>query len=167
MCLKAFQKLFQKPGLELKPEPVSNTMQMVVKRNFFLKHLKDRYGVLPLTERAMDNRLVLVSKERLDEIAPELVYSADWFADEYWDCDDYAMQAQCDAGRKFGVSVRLTIGQMELGPHAFVCALDVDMQLWLLEPNAGFPWAGKWFLPTLDYDKPLTDWLYTPEHVFI
>ena len=55
------------------------------------------------------------------------------------------IQAQLDAGRNFKVSVRMATGQTNLDYHGFALTLDRELNLWLLEPNAGFPFAGKWF----------------------
>lgn len=65
--------------------------------------------------------------------------------DQYNFCEDYGLQAQLDAGRRFKFSARLCLGDMELGYHGFLMTLDSNLNLWLLEPNAGFPWAGEWF----------------------
>jgi hypothetical protein len=93
----------------------------------------------------LDSIMRFATKAELDRIAPELVYPASNYLVDLWDCEDYALQAQCDAGRKFEVSVRLVIGDMPLGKHGFCITLDTEKNIWLLENNAGFPYAGKWF----------------------
>lgn len=61
-------------------------------------------------------------------------------------CEDYALQAQCDAAFKFHVSgIRMGLGQMPLGYHGFPITLSKEGNIWLIEPNAGFPYAGEWF----------------------
>lgn len=93
----------------------------------------------------LDSIMRFAKKNELDRIAPELVYPAEYYKVDLWDCEDYALQAQCDAGRKFEISVRLAIGDIPLGRHGFCITLDTDKNIWLLENNAGFPYAGKWF----------------------
>ncbi len=79
--------------------------------------------------------------------------------DRYNFCEDYGLQAQLDAGRKFKFSARLCLGDMDLGYHGFLMTLDSDLNLWSLEPNAGFPWAGVWFKPEENG--------YIPKKVFV
>lgn len=95
----------------------------------------------------MDAWVHLPSKSQLDQIAKELVYPADWYQSDLMDCDDYALQAQIDAGRKYLVTVRLGVGKIPEGAHAFAIAVDQQFNVWVLEPNAGYPWAGVWFKP--------------------
>ncbi len=125
-------------------------------------------GIVPISiADPLDPMLSLASKEELDQIAPALVYPADWYLEGLLDCEDYGLQAQLDAGRKFHVSARLCLGWMELGYHGFALAMDKTHKIWLLEPNAGFPHAGKWFAPTLTMDKPLIGEMYVPKKIFI
>tara|TARA_R100001530_G_C4316807_1_gene154611 strand:- start:1225 stop:1713 length:489 start_codon:yes stop_codon:yes gene_type:complete len=103
-------------------------------------------GIISLTyPQTLDSEYFLTSKKELDRIAPNLVYSSDWYMNDIYDCEDYACQAMLDAGRLHGISARLTMGQTELGYHGFVSTLDTDGNLWMLEPNGGFEWAGEWF----------------------
>lgn len=123
------------------------------------------YGVRELAVSPVDAVVRLSSKSVLDTIAQRLVYPADWYVADIWDCDDYALQAMLDAGRKFGVTARMMIGQMELGSHSFIGSLDIDQRLWLLESNAGYPWAGQWFAAGIPFDDMVT--AYIPQYVFI
>jgi hypothetical protein len=117
-----------------------------ITRNDFINTLRDRYNIEPISlSNPLDSSLKLTTKEELDRVAPDLVYPADWYVDELWDCEEYGLQAQLDAGRKFKFSARLCLGDMDLGYHGFLMTLDSDLNLWLLEPNAGFPYAGMWF----------------------
>jgi len=158
MCiLNLFKKKTEFPLI--KTEPIS--------RDDYLTVLA-KSGIVPLSATdPLDPLLALASKEDLDIIAPELVYPADYYLTNIWDCEDYALQAGLDAGRKFGVSVRLCLGWMELGYHGFALAMDKTHKIWILENNAGFPHAGKWFAPTLTMDKPLIGDMYFPVKVFI
>ena len=144
------------------------TEAMLVSRRFFVSHLNDKYSIATITREGnpMDTALVLTSKVELDRLAPELVYPADWYIEHLWDCEDYALQGQLDAGRKFQFSARMCTGWTALGYHAFLLTLDTDSRLWLLENNAGFPWAGRWLAPALDTHN-LTGEVYYPMRVFI
>ncbi len=60
-------------------------------------------------------------------------------------CEDYALQAQNDAAHKFHVNgIRMGLGMMPLGYHGFVLTMDKDRNIYWLEPNAGYPYAGQW-----------------------
>jgi len=141
----------------VKPIPESETIEMT--RQGFLNTMKT-FGIEPISlATPLDSIVRLASKTELDRIAPYLVYPAEWYAETLWDCEDYGLQAQLDAGRKFEVTVRLGLGQMELGYHGFAITLDRDLNLWLLESNSGFPWAGRWFSKG--------EHSYLPDKVFI
>lgn len=138
MCLKFFQR-----NKVLSPVPETETIEL--NRREFINKMAD-FGVASLTGSSpMDSIVRLASKSELDRIAPELVYPANWYVNDLYDCDDYGLQAQLDAGREFEVTVRLGLGHMELGYHGFAITLDRDLNLWILEPNAGFSHAGRWF----------------------
>jgi len=123
--------------------PVTDLM-MVSRSDFIAEMRKANIEPISLTT-PLDAKLSLTSKAELDRIAPELVYPADWYVAQIWDCDDYGIQAQCDAGHKFGVSgVRLGLGNMPLGYHGFALTMDKEASIWWLESNAGFPYAGVW-----------------------
>jgi len=108
----------------------------------------------------LDSQLSLTSKAELDRIAPDLVYPADFYIDDIWDCEDYGNQAQCDAARKFHVSgIRLGLGNMPLGYHGFAITLDKERNIWWLETNAGFEYAGVW--------HKIGDKGYQPNKVFV
>lgn len=138
--------------------PVNIVLEIT--RNNFINALRDRYNIEPISlSNPLDSSLKLTTKEELDRVAPDLVYPADWYVDELWDCEDYGLQAQLDAGRKLKFSARLCLGDMGLGYHGFLMTLDSDLDLWLLEPNAGFSYAGVWFR--------LGENEYQPRKVFI
>lgn len=139
------------------PIPESETIEM--SRQDFVDKMKT-LGIEALAPlNPMDSVVRLASKFELDRIAPELVYPAEWCINDLWDCEDYGCQAMLDAGHKFEVTVRLGLGQMELGYHGFAITLDRDLNLWILEPNSGFPYAGEWF----KYGENT----YHPDKVFI
>lgn len=97
-------------------------------------------------DRPLDGILTITSKSNLGLIAPWLVYPADNYISEISDCEDYAIQAQSDAAFKFGISgIRMALGNTPLGYHGFAMTFDTDSNIWLLEPNAGFDFAGVWF----------------------
>jgi hypothetical protein len=148
MCLKIFQKPLPVPPVPPVPDPdvpVPADQTIEMGRQDFL-NMMGNFGITALSPvNPMDSIVRLASKEELDKIAPHLVYPAEWYISDLWDCEDYGMQAQLDAGRRFEVTVRLGLGMIELGYHGFAITLDREFNLWLLEPNAGFPWAGVWF----------------------
>ncbi len=152
MCLAKLFKPKEKPIIIPAPIPESETI--VFERQGFINTMKS-FGVESLTgDKPMDRIVRLASKAELDRIAPYLVYPADWYVADLWDCEDYGLQAQLDAGRLFEVTVRLGLGQIEGGYHGFAITLDRDLNLWLLEPNAGFEWAGVWFKSGENTYKP-------------
>ena len=110
-----------------------------ISRTAYVNYMRN-YAVIPVSETTpLDGYLRLADKAYLDKIAPELVYPADWYVNEIWDCDDYAMQAQCDAGRRFGVNgIRMALGDTNSGYHAFLVTFDRRHIMWLLEPNSGY-----------------------------
>ena len=103
-------------------------------------------GILPIAiDAPLDSVITITSKAELDRIAPYLVYPADQYVAETWDCEDYGIRAQSDAALKFGVNgIRLCLGTSPVGFHAFVVTVDTESKVWWLEPNAGFEFAGVW-----------------------
>ncbi len=117
-------------------------------------------GIEPIASGSpLDSDLTITSKSELDRIAPYLVYPADFYVNEIWDCEDYALQAQCDAAHKFHVNgIRLGLGFMPLGYHGFPVTIDKDGNVWWLEGNSGFEYAGVW--------KRVGEEGYRPDKVF-
>ncbi len=148
-------------------QPVVELLQ--VTRRFFVDHLLTEYNITTINKGAnpMDSTLTLTSKAELDRLGPELVYPASWYIAELWDCEDYALQGQLDAGRKFKFSARMCTGWMEGGYHGFLLTLDTRLQPWVLENNAGFPWAGVWHKPVFTDSPTLKSEHYWPQAVFI
>lgn len=152
------EKLFRKQQ-EIITLPIPNPVipeseTITLTRKEFIDALK-ALGIVSLTGSSpIDSIVRLAAKSELDRIAPSLVYPAEWYINDLWDCDDYGLQAQLDAGRKFEVSVRLGLGNVNVpnlgfvGYHGFAITLDRELNLWLLEPNAALPWAGVWFKQT-------------------
>jgi len=131
--------------------PIPDSPKALLSRKDFLNILNKKYGIKPLTRyQPIDAQVRLISKSGLDKIANRIVYPSNWYVADIWDCDDYALQAQLDTGRKYGTSVRLVTGMLkneEIGAddyHAVAATLDSDFNLWWLEPNAGYYWAGEW-----------------------
>ena len=157
MCIP----FLQKPAMA----PITETYK--ISRDDYIAALA-RYGITPLSAGdPLDPFLTIQSKAELDRVAPALVYPANWYIENLWDCENFGMQAANDAGRLLYFSAVLCTGFMELGYHGFVLAMDTDKNVWLLEPNAGYPWAGRWFAPTLTFDKPLQDSMYIPKKVLL
>ena len=123
------------------PSPVTDLV--IISRSDYLAEF-DKVGITSMA--LLDSNLSITSKAELDRIAPYLVYPASYYVDDIWDCEDYALRAQSDAAHKFGVSgVRLGIGNMPLGRHGFAITMDMEHNIWWLEPNSGFEYAGEWF----------------------
>lgn len=96
--------------------------------------------------KPLDSYYSVANKAQLDSIASSLVFPADEYISQLADCEDYGLRAQVTACFTFHVSsARLCLGQMPLGYHGFVIAIDNYNNLYLLEPNAGFEYAGQWF----------------------
>ena len=129
-------------------EPVKPvTDLLMISRSDFLAEMA-RAGIAPIDlGTPLDRAMSITTESELKRIAPYLVYSAEWYISELEiDCEDYALQAQCDAAFKFHVSgVRMGLGNMPLGYHGFPITLSKEGNIWLLEPNAGFEYAGEWF----------------------
>jgi hypothetical protein len=124
--------------------PVTNLLTL--SRSEFLAEMQ-KVGIAPIDlGTPLDSIMTITTESELERIAPHLVYPADWYINEIWDCEDYAIQAQGDAARQFHVSgIRMGLGWMPLGYHGFPITLSKEGNIWLLDPNAGFPYAGEWF----------------------
>ena len=140
------------------PIPVTDLV-MISRRDYL--HQMAMKGITPISlGTPLDTDLSITSKAELDRIAPELVYSAEYYLDQIWDCENYGLQAQSDAARFFHVSgITLGLGNMPLGYHGFALTMDKDFNIWWLEPNAGFPCAGVWY--TIGEEG------YYPDKVFV
>ena len=138
-----------------KIEPVTDLT--IISRSGYLSIMGDA-GIAGIS--VLDSTMTITSKTELDRIAPYLVYPADLYIAEIFDCEDYGIMAQGDAARLFHVSgIRLGIGWIPLGKHGFVITIDTYNKIWCLEPNAAFEYAGQW-LPINDEHG------YKPEKVF-
>jgi hypothetical protein len=147
------------PPVPPEPLPVPELETILLERQGFLNIMKN-YGIEPISMATpLDASVRFASKQELDRIAPYLVYPAEWYINELWDCENFGMQAANDAGRIFEISVFLGLGNMPLGYHGFAVTLDRDLNLWLLEPNAGFEYAGRWFQKGENS--------YSPDKVFV
>ena len=138
------------------PSPVLPVTDLVmIKRSDYITKMR-AVGIEPISlVTPLDSMLSLTSKEELDRIAPDLVYPSDLYIAEIADCEDYGLQAQCDAAFKFNVSgIRLALGNMPLGYHGFAITMDKEFNIWWLEPNAGFSYAGVWYKTNDEGYKP-------------
>ena len=167
--IKVLELLLEKTQALVPPvfEPVTDLK--TISRSDFLKEFA-RYGIVPVSgDDPLDSTLTLAGKVELDRIASYLVYPAEYYVAEIFDCEDYAIQAQCDAGHKFHVSgIRLGLGYMPLGYHGFALTLDKDeLRPYWLDNNAGFPWAGKWYtVDAIIEDEIYGKVSYLPRKVF-
>jgi len=136
------------------PMPVTDLLK--IDRNEYLKKLLT-FGITPVgDDDPLDSWVSLASMAELERLAPDICYPADWYVTSIFDCENYAAQAENDAARFFHVSgICRVLGDMPLGYHGFVATLDKDnLELWILEPNAGFDYSGGWCRPgEIDY-KP-------------
>ncbi len=103
-------------------------------------------GIQPISiGTPFDSHISITSKKELDRTAPGLVTPADLYIAEIADCEDYGMKAQIDASFTLHVSsIRLCLGWMPDGYHGFAITMDDNGDVWWLEPNAGFEYAGVW-----------------------
>ena len=132
-----------------------------VSRTVYLQEMA-KHGVVPLGD-PFDISAYIADKSDLDKIAPYLVYSAEWYVEQIWDCEDYALRGMSDAGLFYKVNgIRAVFGDTDYGYHGYLATLDKRGGIWLLENNAGFPWAGEWFKPN-DPDRGN----YRPKKVLI
>jgi hypothetical protein len=124
--------------------PVTDLLR--ISRSEFLAEMA-KVGIAPIDlGTLLDSIMTITTEIELERIAPYLVYPADWYIEQIADCEDYALQAQCDAAFKFHVSgIRMGLGWMPLGYHGFPITLSKEGGIWLLDPNAGFSYAGEWF----------------------
>ena len=136
MCFGIF-----KPNPNPIPTPITDYV-MITKQEYLYRLGLPAYNL----DRPLDTLVSITSKKNLDIIISSLVYSADLYVENICDCEDYALQAQCDAAFKFHISgIRMALGNMPLGYHGFNIALDTDNNIWLHDANAGFEYAGEWF----------------------
>jgi len=147
MCFRALQRIRGKNP----DEPILDGSYMIMTREAYIELSKEE-GLVIFPERVpLDATYRIATKANLDKIALFLVYPAEWYIADLWDCNSYGLQAQLDAGRKYQTTVRLGLGMLDNDDigiheyHGFATAKDIDGNRWLLEPNAGFPWSGKWF----------------------
>ena len=138
-----FQVLSDKPTTPLEPEPVSN--YELISRDDFLA-ICEKAHIYPISlQTPLDSKLSIVHKSQLDRLAPWLTFSASLYVADIVDCEDYGIEAQSKAAFKYHVSgKRLALGDMPLGYHGFAMTIDRNRAIWLLEPNAGFEFAGQW-----------------------
>jgi len=101
-------------------------------------------GVEPISVKdPLDATITIASEEELRRIAPYLTRPADDYIAEIADCEDYAMWGAVKAAFEFHCStVRVTLGESENGYHGYNIMVDTNSKVWILENNAGFPYAG-------------------------
>ena len=152
--MKMIKWLFSLFSKRVVIQPILEGSTITLSRADFIIKLKE-YGIDPISlATPLDSIVRLASKAELDKIAPSLAYPGEWYTADLWDCEDFGLQAQLDAGRKFEITVRLGLGmannnQIPNPPiyHGFAITLDTEYNVWLLEPNSGFSYSGKWFKP--------------------
>ena len=94
----------------------------------------------------------------LKKIAPYLVIPADRYVKGLSDCDDYTREARSRYALHFGLSSFDCWGKCDFAPsindqanHSFFITVvgtpDKIEVVRIVEPNAGFQWAGKPFMP--------------------
>ena len=155
--------ILQKNNAELQkqlPEPIIPVTDLVwITRTDYLVELA-KVGIKPIDwGTPLDISLSLTSKAELDRIAPFLVQPADEYIAEIRDCEDYGIEAQSRASKYRVSSVRLGLGNMPLGYHGFAVTMDKEFNIWWLEPNSGFEYAGVWY--------KIGDNGYSPDKVFV
>ena len=146
---KQENKALKAENAELKAQiptpPIPVTDLVMISRHDYL-HQFAMKGITPIDrDTPLDTHLTITSKAELDRIAPELVYPAEWYIAQIWDCENYGLQAQNDASRLFHVSgITLCLGNTPDGYHGFALTMDKEFNIYWLENNAGFLCAGVW-----------------------
>ena len=132
----------------------------MISRADYLAKMKEA-GISPISlTTPLDSTLSITTKAELDRIAPYLVYPAELYVAQIWDCENYGLQAMLDAARKFHASgITLGLGNMPLGYHGFALTMDNDYNIYWLESNAGFEYAGVWY--------KIGEEGYLPDKVFV
>ncbi len=113
-----------------------------------LVHNLEELGIVLMTkpEYVPDALVTYTGLLYSKQIAPFLVTPADAYAEGVADCDDYAMMAAAKASIDFKLnSFRVCWGDSQWGYHAYVLVIVGPKEFWLMEPNAGAPWAGELF----------------------
>jgi len=150
--LNWIKSFFSNKAITVPVKPVLEGNTITMTREEFLSVLEAK-GIQPISlATPLDGIVRFAKKEELDRIVSSLVYPGEWYKLDLWDCEDFGLQAQLDAGRKFEISVRLALGWINnpnVGNkdvyHGFALTMDTNLNIWLLEPNSGFPYSGKWF----------------------
>jgi len=83
----------------------------------------------------------------LSHIAPDLVFPADEYIEGKKDCDDYTRAARDRLSWKYKLSSFDAWGNIEIEYHSFPLTMtgignNKIGRFWIIEVNAGFPWAG-------------------------
>ncbi len=136
MCIKWFSK----------SQPISPVKDgLFISRDNYVTRLSME-NIQPISlGTPFDSQVAICSKAELDRIAPGITYSAQDYVSEIADCEDYGIRAMVDAAFIYHCSgIRLCLGWTEQGYHGFCITVDVDNEVWWLEPNAGFEVAGVW-----------------------
>lgn len=152
---------------ELQPPVIVPVTDLTwISRAEYLAEMK-KVGIKPIDlGTPLDSIITITSEIELERIAPFLVYPAEWYIDQIWDCENYTLEGMNDAARHYHVNgITLALGNMPQGYHGFLVTLSKVGNIWLLENNAGFidsagtPYAGEWFR--------IGDYGYRPDKVFI
>lgn len=98
----------------------------------------------------LDQWLYYTDLESWGKILYNMVFNSNLYKIDKFDCEDYALKAQCVSAERFDLNaLRMCIGDMPQGKHGFNILFYGDkmgiegVMLW--EPNAGFPHSGEAF----------------------
>ena len=101
------------------------------------------------TQYRPDRKVLYTNKEEWNKIVPFLVSPADRYVAEGSDCDDYGKMASAKTAIDFGLNGCMECwGDSPLGRHGFnllIVGTEHCRQYRLMEPNAGFLFAGELF----------------------
>ncbi len=148
---------------EQTPIPIVPVTDLImVSRSDYLAKMAS-VGIKPIDMNTpLDTALSLTSKVELDRIAPFLVQGAGLYIAQIRDCEDYGIEAQSRAADFHVSAVRLGLGNCSNpqinGYHGFAITMDKEFNIWWLEPNAGFEYAGVWF--------KIGEYGYIPDKIF-
>jgi len=142
--IRQYQELLAKT-IEIVPV----TDIVMLSRSDFLAEMA-KVNIIPIDlGTPLDADLSITSKAELDRIAPFLVQLAGLYILQIRDCEDYGIEAQSRAASYHVSGIRLGLGNINnsqaSGYHGFVLTLDKEYNIWWLEPNASFEYAGVWY----------------------
>ena len=152
-CQRQVKELEAQIAELTKPEPVPEIQKWGIQRYYFVEKLKEfNIDTFPQNvDFVLDQWLYCTTMEGWGEVLYDLVLDSDLYQKDIYDCEDYALKAQCICAEKYGLnSFRMCIGDMPQGKHGFNIFFehtedDGIGDIYLFEPNGGFEHSGEAF----------------------